>query len=77
MAALTSEDIFLYENQKVCHIFKRGFCHDKNKKDFKIYQKIRDQGHYTGKFRCAAHSICNLRFKVPQEIPVKINNGSK
>ena len=25
----------------------------------------------------AAHSICNLRYKVPQEIPVKIHNGSK
>ena len=27
--------------------------------------------------RGAAHSICNLRYKVPQEIPVKIHNGSK
>ena len=25
----------------------------------------------------ATHSICNLRYKVPQEIPVKIHNGSK
>ena len=25
----------------------------------------------------AAHSICNLNYKVPQEIPVKIQNGSK
>ena len=24
-----------------------------------------------------AHSICNLNYKVPQEIPVKIHNGSK
>ena len=28
------------------------------------------------KFRGAAHSICNLRYKVPQEILVKIHNGS-
>ena len=28
------------------------------------------------KFRRTAHSICNLNYKVPQEIPVKIHNGS-
>ena len=33
--------------------------------------------HLTGKFRGAAHSICNLHYKVPQDIPVKIHNGSK
>ena len=27
--------------------------------------------------RGAAHSICNLRYKVPQEILLKIHNGSK
>ena len=43
---------------------------------FKLYQKVRDDCHCTGKFRGAAHSICNLRCKVPQEISVKIHNGS-
>ena len=42
-----------------------------------MYKKVRDHCHFTGKFRGAAHSICNLRYKVPQEIPVKIHNGSK
>ena len=28
-------------------------------------------------FRGTAHSICNLQYKVPREIPVKIHNGSK
>ena len=46
------------------------------KKKFKIYQKSRDRCHYTGKFRGAAHSICNLNYKVPREIPVKIHNSS-
>ena len=45
------------------------------KKKFELYQKVRYHCHYTGKFRGAAHSICNLRYKVPQEIPVKIHNG--
>ena len=43
----------------------------------KSYKKVRDHCHYTEKFRGAAHSICNLNYKVPQEIPVKIHNGSK
>ena len=33
--------------------------------------------HDTWKFRWAAHSICNLRYKVQREIPVKIHNSSK
>ena len=32
--------------------------------------------HYTGKYRGAAHNICNLRYKVPKEIPVVFHNGS-
>ena len=32
--------------------------------------------HYTGKFRGAAHNICNLRYKTPKEIPVVFHNGS-
>ena len=43
----------------------------------KLYKKVRDHRHFTGKFRGAAHSICNLHYKIPQEIPVKIYNGSK
>ena len=57
---------------------KKGFVMIKMKKKiYKLYQKVRDHCHYTGKFRGAAHSICNLNYKVPQEIPVKIHNGSK
>ena len=37
---------------------------------------LRNHCHYTGKFRGAAHSICNLSYKVPKEIPVVIHNGS-
>ena len=29
-------------------------------------KKVRDCWHYTGKFRRAAHNICNLRYKVPK-----------
>ena len=49
----------------------------KNKKrDLNYTKKVRDHCHFTGKFRGAAHSICNLRYKVPREILVVIHNGS-
>ena len=44
---------------------------------FKLYKNVRDHCHFTGKFRGAAHSICNLHYKVSQEIPLKIHNCSK
>ena len=73
MIPLTDNENKSYEEQEECHICQKEFCYDKNeKKKFKIYQKVRDHCHYTGKFRGAAHSICNLRYKVPKEI----HNGS-
>ena len=39
-------------------------------------QKVRDHCHYSGKYRGAAHSICNLRYKIKKEIPVVFHNGS-
>ena len=74
---IDSENKF-YKEQEKCCICQKEFCYDKKEKNkFKLYQKVRDHCHYTGTFRGAAHSICNLRYKVPQEIPVKIHNGSK
>ena len=75
---LTDNENKYHEEQKECYICQKEFCCDKNQKmKFKLYKKVRDHCHYTGKFRGAAHSICNLNYKVPQEIPVKIHNGSK
>ena len=77
MIPLTDNENKFYEEQKECHICQKEFCYDKNnKKKFKIYQKVRDYCNYTGKFGGAAHSIFNLNYKVPQETPVKIHNGS-
>ena len=77
MIPLSDEENKSYERQKVCHICKKEFCIDENEKsEFKLYHKVRHHCHYTGKFRGAAHNICNLRYKVPKEIPVVIHNGS-
>ena len=70
---LTPEEKKDYDDQKVCYICKKEF--DNNDND-KKQQKVRDHCHYTGKYRGAAHNICNLRYKIPKEIPVVFHNGS-
>ena len=40
------------------------------------YYKVRDHCHYTGKYRRAAHNICNLSCKTPKEIHLVFHNGS-
>ena len=39
-------------------------------------RKVRDHCHYTGKYRGAAHSKCNLEYKILKEIPALFHNGS-
>ena len=57
---------------------RKEFCADENnKKECKLKQQVRDHCHYTGKYRGAAQIICNLRYKIPKEIPVVFHNGSK
>ena len=68
---LTKEEKITYNDQKVCYICKKEF--DTIDKE---HHKVRDHCHYTGKYRGAAHNICNLRYKVPKEILVVFHNGS-
>ena len=42
----------------------------------KNYRKVRDHCRFTGKQRSAANSICNLRFNIPNKIPVVFHNSS-
>ena len=77
MIALTDKENKSHEKQKACYICKKELNTDKNDETaFKLYHKLRYHCHYTGKYRGAAHSICNLRQKTPQEIPVVFHNGS-
>ena len=76
MIPLTDEEIKSYEEQEVCDICKKEIGFDKNEKnEFKIHHKVRDRCHYVGKFRGAAHSIYNLKYKVRKKIPVVIHNA--
>ena len=36
---------------------------------------MKDHCQYTGKFRGAAYSKCNLNYKVPKDIPIIIHNA--
>ena len=40
------------------------------------HQQVSEHCYYTGKYRGAAHSICNLKFSVPKNIPVVFHRGS-
>ena len=42
---------------------------DKHAKD-KKYCKVRDHAYYTSEHRGAEHSIYNLKYSVPKEIPI-------
>ena len=68
MIPLTTEEKIYHNEQEICYICKKEF-------DEKNY-KVRDHCHYTGKYRGAAHNMCNLRYKIPKEIPIVFHNGS-
>ena len=71
MIPLTTKEAIYHNEQKICYICKKEF----NNNDKKNY-KVRDHCHYTSKYRGAAHNICNLRYKVPIEIPIVFHNCS-
>ena len=58
---------------KMLHLQKKNpqkFAKEEN------YRNVRDHCHFTGKYRDAAHGICNLRFNVPNRIPAVFHSGS-
>ena len=70
---VTKENIKPYEDAKVCYICGKRipkFTKDKN------YRKVRGHCHCVGKYRGAAQSICNLKFNMPNEIPIVFHSGS-
>ena len=70
---LTKEGSKSYQNAKVCYVcgkrILKNLCKNIN------YRKARDHCHYTETYRGTTHGICNLKFNVPNEIPVD-SNGS-
>ena len=74
MKLWTKEQQESHENAKICYICKEKL-ESKYLKD-KKYRKVRDHCHYTGVYRGAAHSICNLKYSVTNTIPIVFHNGS-
>ena len=66
----------IYSNEKSCGICNKGFCTNKNSKDYENYCRVRDHCHFTGKYRGVVNSMCNLKYKVPKNIAVIFHNGS-
>ena len=77
MIPLTDKENKSYKKQTLCYICKKGLNTVENDKNaFKLYHKFRDHCHYTEKYRGAAHTICNWRYKTPKNIPVVFHNTS-
>ena len=76
MAPLTHKEDNFYNEQEICYICKEKICVNKDDKGYINRKKVKDHCHYTGKFRGAAHSKCNLNYKVQKEIPIIIHNAT-
>ena len=56
---------------------KKQFSSDENDKNaFKLYHKVRDHCHYTGKFRVAPPQYLQLKIQNSKKILVVFHNGS-
>ena len=73
MIPLTKKEEKKHNKQKVCYICKKEFDPDDSNKK---HHKVKDHCRYTGKYRGAAHNICNLKYRIPKEIPLVFHNGS-
>ena len=65
----------LMKSKKYVIYAKKSFVLMKMRKMNLRYNVKSDHCHYTAKYG-TAHSICNLRYKTPKEIPVVFDNGS-
>ena len=75
MIQLTLEENISYDEHE-CHICEGMFWVDEDDEKYKNRKKVKNHCHYTGKFRGAAHSKCNLNYKIPNNIPIIIHNVS-
>ena len=69
MEKLSKDQWRSFNAAKKCHICFKDF----SEKDF----KVRDHCHYTRLYRGAAHRSCNLRYRIPNHIPIVFHNLSR
>lgn len=63
---MTEDDELQYNESKFCFICNKRFFPDEI--------KVRDHSHFTGQFRGAAHSSCNLKYKESSDVSVVFHN---
>ena len=68
MLPLTTKELKSQQDAKVCSICGKALMKKLAKN--KNHRKVRKHCHCTGKYRHVVHSICHLKFNVPNEIPV-------
>ena len=73
---LTDDEKIKHKESKRSYFCDQSFNTNKESKYYMNYKKVRDHCHYTGKYRGAAHSLCNLRYQEQRDILVIIHNGS-
>ena len=66
MAPLTKSQLKEYKRATKYHICFKPLSEKK--------RKVRDHCHYSGLYRGAAHSSCNLQYKIPNYIPAVFHN---
>ena len=76
MIPLTKEEEDNYNKENICYICKKDFNNNDTTQSSSLEHKVRGHCHFTGKYRGAAHNTCNLRYKIPKNIPVIFHNGS-
>lgn len=64
--SFSNENAHDFDNATSCHICEHLLLDD----------RVRDHCHLTGKYRGAAHSYCNLQYKLPTFLPVFFHNLS-
>jgi len=64
----TRDNLEKFNNATHCHICEKPFAPDDT--------RVRDHCHLTERFRCSAHSNCNLNYKDSHCIPVVFHNLS-
>ena len=76
MIPLTDDQKIKHKESTRCYLCNQSFNTNKQSKYYKNYKKVRDNYYYTGIYRGAEHSICNLRYQEQRDIPAIIHNGS-
>ena len=73
MNPLTKEQKIYHKKATICHICEKPFTSEPDLDDW-IEFKVKDHDHLTGEYNGAAHTSCNLRYQLPNYVPLFFHN---